>query len=117
MSSPAIDGSNYANAATHTMALPITTAFAETLLDAGFYWVVSTTDGYLKQGKTGMTVAVVPTPRAPGAAMPAKNATTRLVAGVPAPLTIPVGEADATYISGIATSIAGTIDIVGPILR
>jgi len=114
--SPAIDGVNYLSAATHTMALPITTAFAETLLDPGSYWVVSTVDGYLKLHKTGAAVAIVPTTRAPGAAMPSKNATLRLVAGVPVAFEVPAGST-AMYISGIATSIAGTIDIVGPILR
>lgn len=115
--SPAIDGVNYLSAATHAMALPITTAFAQTPLEAGSYWVVSTVDGYLKFGKTGMSVAVVAATRTPGDPMPAKNATLRLVAGVPVAFEIPVGESDAMYISGIATSIAGTIDIVGPILR
>lgn len=117
MSTPAIDGTNYTNAATHPMALPTGTGFAQTVLDAGHYWIVSSVDGYLKQGKTGMSVATVPTTRSPGDAMPAKNATAHLPAGVPVALTIPVGEDAASYISGIATSIAGTIVIVGPILR
>lgn len=112
--SPAIDGTNYAAAASHSMTMPTGTGFNATVLTVGSYWVVCSTDAWLKQGGSGMSVATVPSTRAAGAAMPAQNASVFLPAGTPVALEVRTG---CEYISGIAVSTAGVLTIVGPILR
>lgn len=112
--SPAIDGVNYMVAASHPMTMPTGTGFAETVLTVGSWVAVCSTDAWLKQGKTGMSVATVPATRAAGAAMPSQNQSFFLPAGVPIPFEVRTG---AEYISGIAVSLAGTLTLSGPILR
>lgn len=111
MASTSITGANVARCRSFAISCPTGTGLAQVAIGAGGYYVVATTDSWVTLIKTGGAVAVVP-----GASQPAEASPNGLMfcpAGVPCPLD--VDGSVAQFISTIAVSVAGTLNITGPL--